>query len=146
MTCCTGVFGGDGTDRICKLRLDRLDNAPPKVDDVERVRCRSWFCALPSWPYVADEWSAWTGSVTTELRELVDVRRNCLEASDPDGDGCEITGDTPFVCVLSVGEAVLRRLVGDGDDDIWAGIDSVGTVVRGANGTGFAGRSKAPCP
>lgn len=45
-----------------------------------------------------------SGKVATELRELVDVLRSCLDASEAVGDGCEITGEAAAWCKLAVGE------------------------------------------
>lgn len=81
--------------------------------------------------------------MATELRELTDVRRSCRDASESEGEGCDSTGETWLVCVVSVGEGA-RRLEGE-VADMWPGTGSVDTVVKGANGADIAGR-KTPCP
>lgn len=83
------------------------------------------------------------GIVTIELRELVDDLRSCLEASETVGDGCESTGEGALPRRLNVGDTA-RTLVGEVVMDISPEAESAGTVVRGANGAGFAELKKAP--
>lgn len=137
VTCGAGVLGGDGVARMPRLRFD----SAAKVDELESVRCRSWLDALPSCAWLAEPCSAApAGTVAPELRELTDVRRSCLCASDSVGDGCESTGEATLGCMLKVGDAA-RKLVGE-DAGICAGICS--DDVSGASGAGFAEPSKAP--
>ncbi len=137
--CCTGVLGGDGAPRT-RFRLESAAN----VEELDSVRCRSWLVVLLNCAWLADpSKGAPDGIVATELRELVDVRRSCFDASEPVGDGCERTGETELPCILNVGETA-RRLVGEDAEDICAGTESTSLVVRGANGAGFAGCNKAP--
>lgn len=81
------------------------------------------------------------GIVTTELRELVDDLRSCLDASEMVGELVESTGEGAVPCMLKVGE-IARMLVGD--DVVSLEAKSAGTVVRGASGAGFAGPIRAP--
>ena len=72
-----------------RLRLDRA----AKVDELDRVRWRSWFAVRPSCAWLAEARMILSGKVAIELRVLVDVLRSCLDASEVVGDGCEMTGE-----------------------------------------------------
>lgn len=125
---------GEGVDRIAKF-----DNAAnDEVDD--NVRWRSWF-ALDNCTWLAE---GIAGIVAVDLTDDVDVLRSCLDASDFAGEVCDMTGEAVDVLLLGTGETALK-LVGEEVVDISAGAFSATTVVRGANGAGFAG-PRTPWP
>jgi len=106
VTCCSGVFGGDGVARMPRFRPDSAAN----VDDDDIVRWRSWPDVFPRCAWLAEPCRGGccpTGSVAPELRELrelSDVRRSCRDASESVGDGCDRTGEAVLVCILRVGD------------------------------------------
>lgn len=99
--CCSGVLDGDCVARMPRLRLESAAN----VDELERVRWRSWFDVRSSCAWLAEPCrGAPAGRVVVELREPVDVLRSCRDASESVGEGWDRTGEAVAVCMLKVGE------------------------------------------